>query len=545
MAIEKVGPGGVGNSYGARDTASRTRYDLNKDYTEEYTDVDGKIVTAKTQTGGVKSISAGGAVIPVPLGLQTLSVGVMGDSISNQCFDLSTGYGAVAGDAALSSYGWVTWWQYFSCAALSFTNYAVPGSTTQGLRDSQLAAALAGNHDIYTIAPNGINDAVAGSVSVANITYVVDTLVAAGKRVLLGTPTPNGSFSTSKSRIATIAAGMRALAIKYPAQVRLVDFARLASNPSDADGANYLTYFDAMTYDVDTAATHPNWVAAASFGYAAHKATTDWTSPYTYPVTRGDANNMLPNGQFGGVGGTITSGGANSVGPDTWVTSRGAATVTYSAFKARRLPLMWKTAVTYPVGARITPPVPNGYHYIVLTSAASGATAPSSLVSFAQTQPDAGGPVYLTVPANDSNDVPEVGEDLLILASSTAMTASDYVGITNAAIDATAMVGKKIKVGLYAESIGSIPALVQLRVEQYAGASRIVGAFGMMANSLPGTTKAAYSAIANRKRGLVATPSFIVDPTCTQLRIYIRTYTPSNGYQTAMLLSDGFAVEVQ
>lgn len=59
MAIENVGPGGVGNNYGVRETVARERYELDKEYIEEYTDTDGKVVTSKVDpvTGGVKTIA--------------------------------------------------------------------------------------------------------------------------------------------------------------------------------------------------------------------------------------------------------------------------------------------------------------------------------------------------------------------------------------------------------------------------------------------------------------------------------------------------------
>jgi hypothetical protein len=307
---------------------------------------------------------------------------------------------------------------------------------------------------------------------------------------------------------------------------------------------------------------------------------------------------MLPNGQFGGVTGAITSAGANSVAPDNWTGSRGAATVTYSMFKAKRLPLMWKTGTTYPVGSRIQPPTPNGFQYLVLTSAPTGATPPgasnatslavnkgawSSLTGalaipasvthvgyvwvltqtvadvtlatpgvsnlwvnaypdmFSQIQPNSTGPIYLAVPANNSSGLPEIGEDLLLLGSSTTMSANDYAGVSNVSIDATDMVGQRVKAGLWLESLGSIAPLVQLRVDQYDSSNaRISGAFGMMANSVPGSPKAPYATLGCGVKGLIATPSFLVAPNCAQLRIFIRSYLPSNGYQTAILVSDGF-----
>lgn len=59
MAIENVGPGGVGNNYGVRETVARERYELDKEYIEEYTDVEGAVVTGKRDpvTGGIKSIA--------------------------------------------------------------------------------------------------------------------------------------------------------------------------------------------------------------------------------------------------------------------------------------------------------------------------------------------------------------------------------------------------------------------------------------------------------------------------------------------------------
>lgn len=62
MAIENVGPGGVGNNYGVRETVARERYELDKEYIEEYTDADGRVVIGKSDpvTGG--SIFSAGRV---------------------------------------------------------------------------------------------------------------------------------------------------------------------------------------------------------------------------------------------------------------------------------------------------------------------------------------------------------------------------------------------------------------------------------------------------------------------------------------------------
>lgn len=61
MAMENVGPGGVGNNYGVRETVARARYDLTKEYIEEYTDSEGHVVTGKVDpvTGGITKIWTG------------------------------------------------------------------------------------------------------------------------------------------------------------------------------------------------------------------------------------------------------------------------------------------------------------------------------------------------------------------------------------------------------------------------------------------------------------------------------------------------------
>ena len=65
MAIENAGPGGVGNNYGVRETVARERYDLGKEYIEEYTDADGNVVTGKVDplTGGMENIRCTSAVV--------------------------------------------------------------------------------------------------------------------------------------------------------------------------------------------------------------------------------------------------------------------------------------------------------------------------------------------------------------------------------------------------------------------------------------------------------------------------------------------------
>ncbi len=480
-------------------------------------------------------------------GMMAVDIAILGDSISKQTGDVSAGYGGVTGDYSLSSFGYPTWWQAYSGANMNFTIYATSGAKTYTVFNEQLPSALKARHQIYALGPIGVNDDISAAESIAYVQRIAAGVMSVDGILVLGTPTPTTSYASSKTRMAAIGKAMRTLSLRNPTRIRLVDFASLLADPSSADGASYQDagFFDAMTYDVDTDGTHDNWIAAAAKGYAVHKVTRDLTAPYVWPLTRGDADNLLPNGTFGGSSDVATSGGTNSVAPDGWPGVRGNAGVTYSMFKAKRQPLIWKTAVTYPLFSRVVPTVPNGYHYIVLTSAASG-TTPSSTTAFAQTQPGASGPFYLTIPADIEDENPITGEDLLILASSATVAANMHAGISNAAIDATGMTGKTVKAGLWYRSIGSMAPLVVLRVEQWSSApARIIGAWCNSPNSVPGSPKALYSTYGRGKRLLAATPAFTIDPACTQLRVYIRAYTPGGDYPTAVLIGDGFLAETE
>lgn len=89
MAIENVGPGGVGNNYGVRETVARERYDLTKEYIEEYTDADGKVVTGKVDPVN------GGSTIFTPVSSLKLPAGV------TDIADLGGGGSASPFDAAV------------------------------------------------------------------------------------------------------------------------------------------------------------------------------------------------------------------------------------------------------------------------------------------------------------------------------------------------------------------------------------------------------------------------------------------------------------
>lgn len=82
MAIENVGPGGVGNNYGVRETVARERYELDKEYIEEYTDAYGVVVTSKVDpvTGG-SIFSSGDAKVFTgpPLTVEDVSI-TLGDA---------------------------------------------------------------------------------------------------------------------------------------------------------------------------------------------------------------------------------------------------------------------------------------------------------------------------------------------------------------------------------------------------------------------------------------------------------------------------------
>ena len=457
----------------------------------------GMPVTSTTSSGsevdlsGVKApggtLTAGGSAIRLAFARRPLSVGILGDSISKMSSDYPAGFGGAAGDTAWSNYGWFSWMLFWSRADISAVNYAISGSTSGPMDGSepsnvltlQLPAALKAGHDIYTIAPIGINDTLlTGAQSVDYITQSVVRILNSNPsaRVLLGTPMGVDSYVSSKSRISAIMSGMRGLANAFPDRVRLADFHSVNADPgSVADGAGYQTTFDDVTYDT----THPHIVGASFMGRMAYEAISDWLQPYQYARANADAPNLLTNPQLGGVSGTISNAGINSVAPTSWTVGRGSANVSYSAYKARRLPLVWKTGITYPVGARIAPVTPTGWHYIVLTSAATGATPPSAITAWGQSTPDAGGPVYLTIPANDTARTPDLGEDFVIDMTASSAGASDYV-VLSQQVSAAALAGKQYAVGIVMEALGSPWGAAMLRVQQLNGASaKIVDHFGM------------------------------------------------------------------
>lgn len=497
-----------------------------------------------------KGFSLGDVQIPFNACPATvLNAGFLGDSITKQCFDVpSSGYGGnSATDSAFSNYGWLAWMIYFGGLNLRATKYAVAGATsgpTGGGEPSnvltlQLPAALAARHDIYFLCPIGINDtALSGAQSAANVRSIVEEIVSAGRRIVLGAPTPTNSYSTSKGRISTIINEMRALAAEYPTMVRFVDFHTATSDPNDvADGSAYQSVFDDGTYDT----THPSVLNASYMGWLAYEGIRDWLAPYRAPVCAGDAAiNFAANPRLGGTSGTISNAETNSVAPTSWTVSRGAASVTYGAYKARRTPLLWKTGITYPVGARIAPATPNGVHYIVLTSAAAGATAPSATTLWGQSTPDVGGPVYLTVPANDAIRTPTPGEDFVIDFATTGTSAADYVQITQD-ISAASLVGKTLRAGISQEILGSPFAGAHIRLQQLNGASaKIKDHFAMGLNSFFGNSTNPYAFPHRNSKGLVVTPEFVVDPACVTIKVMLRVFGAGASTPIRVAYSDFF-----
>lgn len=314
-----------------------------------------------------------------------LSVGLLGDSITAQTFN-SNGFvsGATADDEFLSNYGWPTWWAFKSKARLRFTMYAVAGSTSKDVVQQQLDPAIAARHDLYTLAPIGINDSktgynLNGDQSVAYINTIVEAVVNIGAKILLGTPTPSKNFASSSDRFSKIMAGMKALQAKYPGQVLLAEFHAAFSDPSSTAGDAFQTDFDTLSYDrASGEAVHPsNWGASLE-GFIADEATEKLTLPYKYAKANGDLNNKLANPRMGGSDGAAPSnvaGGTNSVAPTSWVHNKAGA-MNYAAYKGRRQGLRHVVGLNYPIGSRISPDVYTGLDYLVLTDATTGATPP-------------------------------------------------------------------------------------------------------------------------------------------------------------------------
>lgn len=568
-----------------------------------------------------------GANAPVPTYIDGAA---LGDSITDQADD-QTGYitGATAADPYTSNYGWLTRFRFFSKAKITVTMYSESGASSKDVLETQVPLALAGGHSWWFLNPIGINDSaedppLSGAESAAYIRQIVEIAVRNNKRIVLGSPTPNGSFSqSSANRFRVISDEMRKLSIEYAGLVFYVDSNALLSDPSTQYGGGYTSAFDTMTRDVDTVATHPDAAGADILGWAVHQLLEPYTRPYQHIRCNGDAaDGFFPNGRLGGTAGTISSALASSgsVAPDGWTLGRGSANINYIALKARRLGLQFKSAANYPVGARLMPDQPNGLEYLKVSGAAgtlspeyvnsfelstttSGAVAANAVVipatsvagvaagqlafctltdgrvyttkvksisgnnvtvlnniplgmssgavvvfrqvesvqPFRYVQPDAGGPVYFTVPAENRIPGTQVlpDEELFVELYSTASGAVDYVRLYMD-VPAAAFVGKRVVPGIRVRGVGSPIPNAMLRVQMLDSApAKITDQVGNGINVLYGGSKTPYIFTSRNVDGVIPIDPFEVVSNCVTMRFELRMFATA-GIVSRCMLSNAF-----
>jgi hypothetical protein len=472
--------------------------------------------------------------------LRQLDGGFIGDSLTKQSDTPPTGYGAAETDTAWSNIGWVTWLLAHAKADLKSTIHAVSGHTTGQMLTTQLPAALAIKHDLYFLGPMGINDIVTGAESASNIQSMVDQIVATGARVCLISPTPNASFAASASRYATIIEKMIDLVRQYPGAVRFVNAFDLLSDPEATDGATYGTAYDQMTYDAPK--THFNITAAYYVGRAVFRMVEDWVLPYRMMSAKnGLGINLVTNPSFGGATGTQgATPGLNGLDADSllstgWTNGRnGDADISYGTFRERTSALKWLTATTFPISARINPAIRNGLQYIVLTSAATGATRPEAtaasagLVPWTKVTPDVGGPVYMVVPENHAIETPDPTCELLLQVSTVddPTTSSDCMVVNQTITGIDAYVGRTMQAGIFVRHQQDADVWAyQLRVEQRtSAAAKVIAHWGMGIQQFFGATVAPLLIPQIRDAIWVPVPDFVVQPTTDRIFFEFRAY---------------------
>lgn len=530
--------------------------DSNSGSTLTWTRTDALI--AEDASGAVSVVSADGNVLLAPR-LSSMTMDFLGDSITAQSDDFSAGYGGASGDPSFSNYGWVTWFLAFAKADIQATIRAVELKTSADVIAEQLPATLAAKPMVTTLLV-GINDVVSGTATLANIQYIAAQIMTNGGRLVLISPTPNNAMSSGGTRFSIIIAGMQALAQQYPAQIRFVNAYDLFSDPSDTDGDAYADVYTDLSHDE----THPNLVGASMIGRAVYEAIADWVLPYRRSSVRnGLGINLLANPDFGGTGGALASAATNSIAPTSWDVRRGTANVTYGSYKSLRTPLRWVTATTYRVGVLIKPLQRNGCNYMVMTSAATGATRPEltgmsgsvttiasavppGTVMWSTITPDVGGPVYMVVPEVDEFGTPTPGEELVLDAASTSQTASDYVGVRQD-IAATTLVGQTLRASIMVRHMDSDLYGYTLKVRQEQtgpGGTKVQEAWGMAPNSFFGAASSPTLIAHPRERLLVVTPNFVVQPGVANLRFEFRIWPRTGSVSTRVAISDAQLIAV-
>lgn len=332
-------------------------------------------------TGAVTSVVDGGGKSYTEKKLTRQVHAYCGDSLFAQSDDL-TGYvttppGGDVAESSLSNYGVVAWELAHAKADVKPVIIAVSGSTSADVVNLQLPQVLALRPDVAKL-HIGVNDgAFTGGVTVANIRTFTEECVKVGIRVHLYMPSPTTSFTSTASRFAVIQDGIIALAREFAPAVRVTNAFNIISDPNAVDGtdptlyngAAYASLFDQRTYD----ATHWHVVGAMEVGRVSARDIEDWTTPYKLGSYRNNlTRNLLLNPAFGGTDGTqVSVPVTNSAVPAKWSAQRFGTEIEFGMFKSRRTANKFVSGTTYPIGARIKPVYRNGFHYLVLSSAAA------------------------------------------------------------------------------------------------------------------------------------------------------------------------------
>lgn len=440
----------------------------------------------------------------------TRRVAVVGHSIPAQAFTAAnSGYGGLANNVGYASYGWFSFWLYLTGYAGPVVNESVAGATTATL-SSQIQDAVSSGADLVLIHNGGINDgALSAAQSIENIKAGLLVALSAGLRVVIATEVSTEAFSSSAARIEAINAYIRSLHGLAPDQIRVADFARIQSDPKSADASSYSSVLDDLTYDT----THANQMSAYLLGREAVRATGTWVTRSALAWNNG--TNYLLNGRCGiGTEGTVTSGGANSNAPGSWIIDRhGAASVTFSTFVARQLAIRWPlpltsgaAAVAIPKGLRVRPTVRNGFHYVALTTGtvAYGAAEPTGGALWGTVA--ASSITWLVVPDNDRPTLSEIGSVVLMDYKTTTAGASDYVRMYQevdvSGMSSTTRIQGAMKVIAQDGYCGN----ACLRVSFLDAGNAIIGnTWGMAPQIMSSSSSSPYFAPWSRDDGLVMT----------------------------------------
>ncbi|RZI79808.1 MAG: hypothetical protein EOP38_24400 [Rubrivivax sp.] len=500
------------------------------------TDIAAAIAASARTFKHVNRNAPGGAAGGVNPRRTACIVGTVGHSKTNMGFGpASGGYNGLAGDPGYTSNGWPAHLIWFSKALITFRNYAVSGSSSAAM-PGQLRALLAeGPMDVLSVYNGGVNETRDYQETIADIFLTVRMAVEAGvPRIAVWTEDPSeGYLEGSATRISNVNAAIRTLPLIYGDRVRVVDIARIGSNPGDVYGSAYAGVLADLTYDI----THGNMTMASLGGRLFARVGFDWFAPFAFATNRGDVGNLLTNGRMGGrvtASPGLTNAQQYSAGPTDWITRRGGAGVTYRVTKQRTMPIRYdvvNAGVAVEASLRVKPAIRNGLHYIALTDGTFTTAPPTGGTPFKPMAADAGGVVWMPVPENDLLAYPDPDELTVFDFFTNTTGATDFVETYTDIPIAKFSSRQGVRAGTLCHAMDSAIGCPVARL-MFLGLDNTTvlrNAWGMAPQVILNASTSPYMLPMSREGGLLLTPAFDVPESVGLVRLSVRLFGMGGG----------------